>query len=105
MPFGSARSTRCWTPQPAGCTPPTQTEPAEIDRRYCPCRRTHVRLDWLVGRDDHTGGSSAAAEEPQLDDLVVVIEQALAGAEHERVDHQQVFVDQPVREQRADQLA
>jgi hypothetical protein len=28
--------------------------------------------------------------------VVVVIEQALAGAEHERVDHQQVLVDEPV---------
>jgi hypothetical protein len=27
-----------------------------------------------------------------LETLVVMLEQALAGAEHERVDHQQVFV-------------
>jgi len=54
------------------------------------------------GREDHAGGWGGAADEPQLGDVVVLLEQALARAEDERVDHQQVLVDQSMREQRTD---
>lgn len=60
------------------------------DRWYCEA------LARLVGREDHAGGGGDGVEESQVGDVVVVIEQALAGAEHERVDHQQVLVDEPV---------
>jgi hypothetical protein len=59
----------------------------------------------LGGREGHAGGGGGAVAESQLGEMVVVVEQAPAAAEHEWVDHQQVFVDQTVGHQRADQLA
>lgn len=41
---------------------------------------------------------------PHFDDLVIVVEQTLAGAENQRVDHQEELVDEVVRQQGPDQL-
>lgn len=41
-------------------------------------------LDRLIGREDHLRGGGGAAAQLQLGDVVVMLEQALAGAEHER---------------------
>ena len=62
-------------------------------------------LDRLVGCDDHSRGGGRASDQLKSGDVAVVLEQALAGADYERVDHQQVFVDQAVGDERTNQLA
>jgi hypothetical protein len=55
----------------------------------------------LVGRNDHAAGRRDAVGKAQLH-FDTFREQSLPGAEYQRVDHQQVLVDQVGRHQRAD---
>jgi len=58
---------------------------------------------WLVGRNDHAGRRRDTVGKAQLH-IYTFREQPPSSAEHHRVDHQQVLVDQVSGHQRADQL-
>src|ERR1700682_5943317 len=63
-------------------------------------RRSHRPTPGLVGEDAEAGGADKpGADQPQLRARGPVAEEALTGSEHDRIDHESVFVDQVVLDQ------
>ena len=58
----------------------------------------------LVRDEKHAGGRRLAIDQSEPGERRAVAEEALALAEHERMDHEPVGVDEVVLDQRLDQL-
>src|ERR671922_1810973 len=63
------------------------------------------RVIGLVGRDHDARGRRYGLDEPELGQRAVVGEEPPTRAEHDRVDHEQIPVDQPAPDQALCKLA
>jgi hypothetical protein len=81
-----------------------QARSANLPRSLAGEARSRLVPRRLVGGDHHAGGRCDAVGKPQRH-VHALWEQPSSGAEHQRVDHQHVLVDQVGSHQRADQHA